>query len=250
MTTDQKRPRVALVTGASSGLGWATAQRLAAGGMTVVCVARSAAVRDRAAELVASGGRASGFPLDVTDTEAVIAAVRQIADEHGGIDILVNNAGGGFAVPIPEEQSTESWSADLAVHLTAPFVLCREVTPYMKRNGWGRIVNISSRAGRTVVTGGSPSYHAGKAGLIGLTRLLASALAPHGITVNAIAPGRVDVGKDDPTSEMVIRSLSNTPMKRVGHASEIAETVAFVVSDGAAFMTGATIDVNGGAFIG
>ena len=246
--------RVALITGTSSGIGSAIAERLAVDGMHVVCVARSSSVHDQAADLVKRGLAASAFTLDVSDTPAAIAAVERVVAEQGRLDVLVNNAGMVPAyvdrAPTIEEQPIETWLTELAVNLTAPFILCRAAVPHMKKQRWGRIVNITSRAGRTLVPAASHGYSASKAGLIGLTRYLAGELALHGVTVNAIAPGRVEVGKDDPDAPLVAQTVAGNPMRRAGRPPEIAEAVSYAVSEGAGFMTGAVIDVNGGAFMG
>jgi NAD(P)-dependent dehydrogenase (short-subunit alcohol dehydrogenase family) len=166
----------------------------------------------------------------------------------------VNNAGGmalpkGGSVAI-EDLPTDLWLRTVAVNLTAPFVLCRLALPAMKQKGWGRIVNIASRAGRMAVPDTSVSYAATKAGLIGMTRIVADQGAKFGITANCIAPGRIATpGGTHATDDVMQRSLRLIPMARLGLPAEIAATVAFLVSDSAAYITGAVIDVNGGAFM-
>ena len=249
-----ERQRIALVTGAASGLGLGACERLAADGHAIVLVDRSDKVLGIAERLRKEGHLAEGHVANVTDEAAMTALFDDITARRGGIDILVNNAGGmalpkGGSVAL-EDLPTDLWLRTVAVNLTAPFVLCRLAFPIMKQKGWGRIVNIASRAGRMAVPDTSVSYAATKAGLIGMTRIVADQGAKFGITANCIAPGRIATpGGTHATDDVMQRSLRLIPMARLGLPTEIAATVAFLVSDGAAYVTGAVIDVNGGAFM-
>jgi 3-oxoacyl-[acyl-carrier protein] reductase len=177
----------------------------------------------------------------------------RIAADCGGVDMLVNNAGtsrgrAGFDV---ETTTPDDWTQVLAVNLSGPFLLCKAVVPTMRQRGWGRIVNIASRAGRTGVITGGLQYAASKAGLIGLTRALALQCAPQGITVNAVAPGWVETAMTSRVPPAAAQlALKSIPVGRVGKPDEIAGTVAFLCSDDAAYITGAVVDTNGGSFMG
>jgi 3-oxoacyl-[acyl-carrier protein] reductase len=249
-----QRQRIAFVTGAASGLGLSSSERLVADGYAIVLVDRSDKVHEIAERLRGDGHVAEGHVANVTDEAVMTAIVHDITSKYGGIDILVNNAGGmalpkGGSVAI-EDLPTDLWMRTVTVNLTAPFVLCRLVFPAMKEKGWGRIINIASRAGRMAVPDTSVSYAATKAGLIGMTRIVADQGAKFGITANCIAPGRIATpGGTNATDDVMQRSLSRIPARRLGLPTEIAATVAFLVSDGAAYITGAVIDVNGGAFM-
>jgi 3-oxoacyl-[acyl-carrier protein] reductase len=248
--------RVVIVTGAARGLGWAITQRLANDGLTVVALDRSEAVIERGAELRSLGLKCTGEQIDIVDYDAVIALVVNVAEQYGRLDGLVNNAGFSLITsegigPSIEETSLEDFRRIIDVNLTASFLFCREVLPHMKRGGWGRIVNISSRAGRTAIPGADVAYSAAKAGIFGLTRNLASQAGACAITVNAIAPGRFDTPQAKQSSAgMIDQALANIPLKRLGNADEVAATVSFLMSDGGSYITGAVIDVNGGAFMG
>lgn len=247
--------KVALVTGAGAGLGWATAQRLAADGFAVICAGRRENVMERAESLRRGGGVAEGAVVDVTNPDAVVACVEGVAARWGRLDVLVNNAGGAIATedgaPLAfEKTSVEDWMQSMALNLTAPFLFAREAFPHMKRNKWGRIVSISSRAARTGVPAADAPYSAAKAGLLGLTRFLAMRLAEYNITVNAIAAGRFGTDRANQQNPAVVaHAMHAIPLGRVGDPSELAATVSFLVSEGGGYLTGATLDVNGGAFI-
>nr|WP_259372718.1 SDR family NAD(P)-dependent oxidoreductase [Schlegelella koreensis] len=243
-----------MVTGAAGGIGLAIAGALARDGLHVVLADRSEAVLEATARLVAEGLRASGHVVDVAD-ETQLLALAAALDADGGCDVLVNNAGvhpkrggGHYALP---DIDTAQWEQVLRVNLTAPFILCRELVPGMQRRGWGRIINIASRAGRTFIAPAGMHYSASKAGLIGLTRQIAGSYAAHGITANCIAPGRIETPLSNQSSPDVIRaSVAAIPAQRLGSVDEIAATARFLASDGAGYITGVCVDVNGGAFIG
>ena len=177
-----------------------------------------------------------------------------MTEELPGIDILINNAGihpklDGKAIPI-EKLALVDWNAMLAVNLTAAFLLCRELLSGMSSRGWGRIINISSRAGRALSPLSSVAYAATKAGLIGFSRTLAAEAAVGGVTVNTVAPGPVKTAlTGDSSTATQTRLVSTIPLGRYGEADEVAAAVAFLASDAASYITGAVIDVNGGSFM-
>jgi 3-oxoacyl-[acyl-carrier protein] reductase len=248
--------RVALVTGAANGFGWATTQRLAAVGHSVILVDRSPEVVGRAEDLMSRGHTAQAEVLDVSASDGIVQSMRRLLNEHERIDILVNNAGMGLrlddgGVPEIEDIELADWNRVVAVNLTATFLFSQAVVPAMRSAGWGRIVNISSRAGRTAVPASEVAYSATKAGIIGLTRRLGEQLAAHGVTVNAIAPGRFDTALANASSpEVIAQSVAGIPAGRVGDPAEIAAAIAFLVSPEAGYITGAVLDINGGSFIG
>lgn len=250
--------KVAIITGAAGAIGSAIARKLAKNQIHVVILDRAeAGVRRVVDEINAAGGSAEGHVLDVIDEPAAVKLFAEIDARHGRIDILVNNAGAHAKNPdmtpiLAGELSTADWANDIAVNLTAPFVLCREALRSMTRNKWGRIVNIASRGGRAYIYQ-TASYGASKSGLIGLTRVLAGEYGKHGVTANVVAPGRIQTPGTDAapsTSNLSHRKyLENTPVARIGVPDEIADAVVYLASEGAGFVTGAIIDVNGGTFM-
>ena len=246
--------RVALITGGVRGIGRAVAERLLGGGIAVVlCDVRDGAAQAAAEEL---GARAIGLTADVTDEAAVQRMFAAIEQRHGRLDIVVNSAG-----IAPRRQGAESdvdrmtlaqWNQVLAVNLTGPFLICRAAIPLMKQRRFGRVVNIASRAARTYSPAIGAHYSAAKSGLIGFSRVLAGEAGPFGITVNCIAPARVatPMTQDTATAEEDNRrTIAATPVGRVGEPRDIAGAVAYLVSDDAAFVNGAILDVTGGAFM-
>ena len=237
--------RVALVTGASRGLGRAAAARLLERGASVALNVRDAErARRVAGEL---GGRCVPLPGDVAGDGVPEALVDATLQAFGRIDILVNNA----ALPLTtrfEQISKEEWRRAVEVNLTAPFLLIRAVVPAMKAQGYGRIVNISSTAGRMVSTLGGAHYTATKTGLLGLTRAAAKELGVHGITVNAICPGMIDteLTRESASDEQLLRIAKGYPIPRLGTAREVADAICFAASEAAGYITGAVFDVNGG----
>ena len=200
--------RRVLVTGAASGIGLAIAHAMAAQGDRVLLADRAESVHDAARAL--PDGLAVAHVVDLADAAQTVALARQATEALGGIDVLVNNAGvspkrGGLP-PDPATVELDEWDRVLRINLTAPFLLCRELLPGMVERRHGRIVNIASRAGRTFVGPAATHYAASKAGVIGMTRHLAGVYAPHGITVNAIAPGRVQTPLSSTSSAAVLEA--------------------------------------------
>jgi 3-oxoacyl-[acyl-carrier protein] reductase len=236
---------VALVTGASRGLGRAAAARLLERGASVAVNVRDQA---RATATVRElGGRSLALPGDLEVdgvTEALVAATLA---EFGRLDILINNA----ALPLTtrfEQIPAAEWRRAVEVNLTVPFLLMQAVVPAMKSRKYGRIVNISSSAGRMVSTLGGAHYTATKTGLLGLTRAAAKELGGYGITVNAICPGMIDTELTRATadSEQLERIAKGYPIPRLGTALEVADLICFAASEQAGYITGAAFDINGG----
>lgn len=241
--TDQ---RVAIVTGASRGIGRAIAKRLAADGRHVVCVARSQGPLDElVSEIQADGGSASAKTCDISDFDAVAALVEGVAEEHGRLDILVNNAG------ITKDNlilrmSNEEWDSVIDTNLKSIFVACRAAARPMMRGKFGRIVNIASTSG-LVGNSGQANYAAAKSGLTGFTKTVARELGKKNITANCVAPGFIetDMTKDLPAG--VIDHIKGVISTRdLGKPEDIAACVAYVTSDDAGYLTGQTIAVDGG----
>jgi 3-oxoacyl-[acyl-carrier protein] reductase len=202
-----------------------------------------------AAEIEAAGGQAAAIPLDVASEESIKAGARAAIERFGKVEILVNNAGitrDGLML----RMKRADWDDVLRTNLTGAFLLTQAVLGPMLKNRWGRIINISSVVGRTGQTG-QVNYAASKAGLIGLTRSIAREVASRGITVNAVAPGYIETPMSAVLDEKRREAmLTQIPLGRAGTDVEIAQSVAFLASDGAAYITGHVLDVNGGMFMG
>jgi NAD(P)-dependent dehydrogenase (short-subunit alcohol dehydrogenase family) len=250
MIADEFAGRVALITGAARGLGLAAAERFLAGGARVVVnVRRPEQAAAAAARLGESGGgeRVLVLPGDVASSETVRAMVAQALDRFGRLDVLVNNAAAAFSTRF-EQIGEEEWRRAVDVNLTAAFLCIQAALPAMKANRYGRVVNLSSTAGKSVSTLGGAHYTASKAGLLGLTRAAAKELGPHGITVNAVCPGLIDteLTREHATPEQLAAHARSFPVPRLGTAAEVAELISFLASERAGYITGAAIDINGG----
>ena len=239
--------RVAIVTGASRGIGRAIAQQLARQGAVVVAAARADNARPVVDEIVAAGGRAEAVSLDVTATGAAEQLVAATVERHSRIDILVNNAG------IARDQlllrmKRDEWDAVLSTNLTASFTLSQAVLKPMIRQRAGRIIAISSVVGQSG-NAGQANYAASKAGLIGFTKALALEVASRGITANVVAPGLIET---DMTRALTESSrdewASKIPLRRLGTPADIASAVCFLASDEASYITGQVLAVNGGMY--
>jgi 3-oxoacyl-[acyl-carrier protein] reductase len=238
--------RVAIVTGASRGIGKAIAQRLAADGRLVILVARSVesleAVRT---EISARGGAAEVRACDVGDGEALNGLIEEVASTHGRLDILVNNAGitrDGLIL----RMSDKDFDDIILINLRSAFVACRAAARPMMRNRFGRIINIGSVTG-LIGNAGQANYAAAKAGLVGMTKSIAKELGSKGITANVIAPGFVETEMTQKLGQQLKEEASrNIAVRRFGTAEEIAHAASFVASDGASYITGQVITVDGG----
>jgi len=240
--------KVAVVTGAARGIGAAIARRLAReGAATCLLDLRDAAAV--AGEISTDGREAFGVAVDVTDPEAVRAAIDGIARERGAIDILVNNAG-IIARGTLLDLTPETWHRVLAVNVDGAFHCCRAAVPHMIRRHCGRIVTVTSIAGKMGDLTASPVYGTSKGALNTFTKSLARQLAVYGITVNAVAPHAIETDMSAEWSEEKRREvIAGIPLGRLGRPEEVAEAVLFLVSDGASFITGEILDVNGGALM-
>ncbi|OFW36763.1 MAG: 3-oxoacyl-[acyl-carrier-protein] reductase [Acidobacteria bacterium RIFCSPLOWO2_12_FULL_67_14b] len=240
--------KIAIVTGASRGIGRAIAERLASHGATVVCVARGANADDTARAITAGGGKATAYAADVTDTAMVEALVKETVERHGRLDILVSNAG------ITRDQlmlrmKRSDWDEVLATNLTAAFTLCQAGLRPMIRQRAGRIVAISSVVGQ-MGNAGQANYAASKAGLIGFCKALAREVASRQVTVNVVAPGLVDTDMTRAiTNSAKTDWAAQIPLGRLGSPADIAAAVGFLASDEASYITGQVLAVNGGMYM-
>jgi len=237
--------KVALVTGASRGIGKAIATRLAAQGAIVVCAARGDNAGATASEISAAGGKAEAITLDVTDDGALAKAPSEIVERHGRLDVVVSNAG------ITRDQllmrmKRDDWDAVIATNLTATFTLAQAaIRPMLKQKG-GRIIAIGSVVGE-IGNAGQVNYAASKAGLIGLVKALAREVASRGITVNVITPGMIDTDMTRAISgKAQVDWTSQIPLGRLGTPDDVAAAACYLASDEAAYITGHVLAVNGG----
>jgi NAD(P)-dependent dehydrogenase (short-subunit alcohol dehydrogenase family) len=248
--------RVALITAAGSGIGRATAELIAAEGGKVVAIDTDAArLQDLLDAIGRAGGMAAGRVANALDPSEVADTVAWAEHEFTSIDILVNAVGGSTIVPRPaatvEQLSFPDWQRLIDFNLSGTFLFCHEVTPVMRRQRRGKIVNLASIAGRGLSSASSAAYAAAKGGIIAFTRKLATELGPHGITVNAIAPSltlteRIRPHWNQRAPEDRAAEISRTPLRRVAEAVDQARVICFLASSDADFVTGVTIDVTGG----
>lgn len=240
------KDQVAIVTGASQGLGRAVAVALAQNGAHVVCLARNA---DKLAETVAAieaaGGKGEALPCDVTDRAAAAAAIEDTNKKHGRLDILVNNAG-ITRDKLMRGMSDEEWDSVIATNLTSCFVCCRAAAGLMRRKKYGRIINMASISG-LIGNPGQANYAASKAGMIGMTRTMSKELISRGVTVNAVAPGFIASEMTAELGDVVLEEVKKRiPAKRVGEPEDVAAAVLFLASKDASYISGQTIVVDGG----
>jgi 3-oxoacyl-[acyl-carrier protein] reductase len=242
--------RVALVTGASQGIGHACALALAREGATVAVAARNQQKLDQlAGQIAAAGGKAAAFVIDVADEEQVKSGIKSALAQLGKIDILVNNAG------ITRDQlvmrmKRADWDAVLNTNLTSAYLCIQQVIGSMLKQRWGRIINVTSVFGQ-MGQAGQANYAASKAGLIGLTMAMAREVASRNITCNAVAPGFIETSMTAALSEEFRQSAVKTiPLGRVGSPVDVAGAVCFLASDDASYITGHVLNVNGGLLMG
>ncbi len=242
--------RVALVTGASQGIGRTVALRLAKDGATVAVAARNQEkLNDLVSEITAAGGKAAAFALDVADEDQVKSTVKAIIAQFGKIDILVNNAGITRDQLVMRMKRTD-WDAVLQTNLTSAYLCTQQVITSMLRQKWGRIINITSVFGQ-MGQAGQANYAASKAGLIGLTMAIAREVGSRNITCNAIAPGFIETAMTAVLSdEFKQTAVKQIPLGRVGTPEDVAAAVAFLASDDASYITGHVLNVNGGMLMG
>ena len=246
--------RVALVTGAAQGLGRAVAERLAKTGVSLVIGdVQQDVVAQAAREIAASGVQCVGLPLDVSSEQSVADIFKETERHFGRLDILVNNAGiSGVRAPV-EEMPLANWELTLKINLTGAFLMCRGAIPLMKRQKWGRIVNVSSQAARGRTGVGKAQYAAAKAGMNGFARVLADEVGRDGITVNSVCPSRtltpLTLATAAGNEDYFAAGIAQTALGRLAVPEDTAAAVAFLCSDEASFITGAVIDVTGGAYM-
>ncbi|MGH8093423.1 MAG: SDR family NAD(P)-dependent oxidoreductase [Chthoniobacterales bacterium] len=237
--------RVVIVTGAWRGLGRAATERFHERGAAVAVNVRD---RARAENLAASiGERTLAVPGDIAAPGVAEEIVQMTLERFGRVDVVVNNAALALSTRFPDLTADE-WRAALEVNLTAPFLLTKAALPAMQAQRYGRIINISSSAGRMVSTLGGAHYTASKAGLLGLTRAAAEELGKFGITVNAVCPGMIDteLTRENANDELLQHLAASYPIPRLGTAREVADLICFAASEGAGYITGASFDINGG----
>jgi len=238
--------QVAIVTGAARGLGRLIAETLAASGATVACVDVNAELLAQTAQGIrADGGAAEAFPCDVTDSERVNRVVKEVVQKWGRLDILVNNAGITRDTPVVRMKD-DQWDAVLAINLRGTFLFTRAAARPMMKGRRGRIINMASVSGM-MGNPGQANYSASKAGVIGLTRTVARELAGRKITVNAVAPGFIATEMTAALGEEILEEVKKrTPLGRLGEPRDVADTVLFLASDAAGFITGHVLTVDGG----
>lgn len=240
--------RVVLITGASRGLGRATAERFLERGAQVAVNVRTPGRAETLAQELGSNSHPA--PGDIGSAPVVRTLVADVVQRFGRLDILVNNAAIASGTRI-EQLSEDEWRATIDTNLTAAFLCIQAVVPAMKSQGHGRIINVSSLAGRSVSKLGGAHYTASKAGMLGLTRAAAKELGVHGITVNAVCPGLFDteLTHANASQERLDAVSQNFPIARLGKPEEVAELICFLASESAGYITGASFDINGGSLM-
>ena len=242
--------RVALVTGASQGIGRACALKFAASGAALAVVARNREKLDSlVSEITASGGNAAAFLMDVADEQQIKAGIKEVLAQLGKVDILVNNAGINRDQLVMRMKRAD-WDAVLNTNLTSAYLCIQQVIGSMLKQRWGRIINVSSVFGQ-IGQAGQANYASSKAGLIGLTMAIAREVASRNITCNAVAPGFIETAMTAGLAEdFKQNAVKVIPLGRVGTADDVANAVAFLASDEASYVTGHVLNVNGGMFMG
>jgi 3-oxoacyl-[acyl-carrier protein] reductase len=249
--------RVVAITGAAQGIGEATVHAFAAQGSTIALLDVDEAGAHKVAQAVArteestKGGlraRTLVVPVDVTSADSVNAAMTRIAGELGGLDVLINCAGGYGRLATVEDTDIDEWDRTITLNLRSVFLCSKAAIPHLKRSKAGRIINVASISGRTVFAASSPAYGSAKAGVVQFTRFLAYQLGPSGITANVITPittltPRVKALR---TAEDVERIAAQIPLRRLAVPEDHAQAMVFLASDGAAYLNGVTLDINGG----
>jgi len=244
---DDTERRVAVVTGGASGIGAAVVDRFAEDGTAVsIWDVDGSGAEGRASAVAEYGGRAQAVEVDVSDPDTVVEATEETLDRFGRIDVLVNNAGiVGESGPL-WEQEPEDWNRVLGVNLNGVFHCSRAVVPHMRERGWGRVVNVSSIAGKEGIPSAAP-YSVSKAGIIALTKSLGEELATDGVLVNCVTPAVIRTDMIEQVSEEYLQDkIDQIPMGRLGEPEEVAELVSWLASDACSFTTGAVFDLSGG----
>ncbi len=252
MTIEQ--PRVAVITGAAGGIGRAIAERLGKQGHRIVLLDVAQAVHTAGAQLRDLGVEAKAVQMDITDADQVDRLPEQLGDWWQGVAVLINNAGispktNGSKSPV-KDMALEEWNRVMQVNLTGMFLVTKKCLSIMCEHTWGRIVMVASQAARTRTVVPGAHYQATKAGMVGFARVLAAEVAPFGITVNSVAPGRVESDMTAAVSADTNAGIAGAiPAGRMGKPQEVAAAVAYLVSPDSSYCTGAIIDVNGGSFM-